>query len=178
MELVAEMHCKMDADRATEQVHFLGRWYADAMIAVENQGGYGETMIVLLRDGKNGRPPYPKIYRYRPESRPDEPLSTPYGFPMNTKTRPLVIAQTSKVLRDHAVPYISEGLMGELWTFVTKDTGTSPRAEDGCNDDRVLCASIAFELYREFGHHPDRVKSRRQGRRRRKSFEPPRSFHE
>jgi hypothetical protein len=51
-----------DLERAPDvyaaQLHFLGRWYHTARIAVESAGGFGEPVTIFLRDGKDGRPAY------------------------------------------------------------------------------------------------------------------------
>jgi hypothetical protein len=103
MELVAEYHARIDADIYARDLHFLGRWYNDALIAVETSGGYGEAVIIPLRDGRAGRPPYPRLYRHVLSSRPDLPVSKPFGFPTNSKTRPLIVNQFEKAIRDRLV---------------------------------------------------------------------------
>jgi hypothetical protein len=158
--MVAEFHSKIDADLFAEQLHFLGRWYGDAQLAVETGGGYGEAVIIPLRDGKGPRPPYPRLYRHVLSSRPDLPLVKPYGFPMNIKTRPLVLSQLEKAIRERSLPGLPQRLLDECLTFVYADTSPSPRALDNCNDDAVFAAAIALEMYRLRGHHPDRHKPR------------------
>lgn len=156
MALCAELHGKIPADRYAQQLHYLGRWYNTALLAVETGGGYGEAPIVFLRDGRDGRPPYPKLYRHRQFSRGDQPEHKPYGFPMNTKTRPLALEGMSRAVREHSPPWLTRPLVRELSTFVHRDTNPSPRAQDGCNDDLVMAFAIACELYRQHGEHPDR----------------------
>jgi hypothetical protein len=39
-------------------------------------------------------------------------------------------------------------------TFVSQRRGPSPRAQDGCNDDRVMSAAIVCEMYRQKGFRP------------------------
>lgn len=170
MELVAELHGKLDADVLATQLHFLGRYYNTARIAIETGGGYGEAPIIFLRDGREGRPSYPKMYRHRQESRPDHAEHKPFGFPMNTKTRPLVLEHMEKCLRERSIPYLSDGLLSEISTFVNKDTNPSPRAQDGCNDDRVMACAITLEMYRQYGRHERRV--RRQPSKRSETFYP------
>lgn len=163
MEFVAEIHGKLGADVYAEQLHYLGRWYNTARIAVEDAGGWGEPVIIFLRDGRDGRPPYPAFYRHRQWSRADLQQHKPFGFPMNTKTRPTVLRNLERAIREQTLPHLPEGLLMECGTFVHHETGTSPRALDGCHDDRVMAAAVAMEMYRQFGAHPDQYKS--QGKR-------------
>ena len=97
---VAEVHGKLDPDVYAAQLHFLGRWYGTARIAVESAGGFGEPVTIFLWDGKDGRPAYPRLYRHRQFSRPDQQEHKPFGFPINAKTRPQVIAYLEKSLRE------------------------------------------------------------------------------
>ena len=156
----AEVHGRLglDPDLFAWQLHFLGRWFNTAMIAVEMGGGFGEPVVIALRDGKDGRPAYPKLYRHRMHDRSDLPEAKPYGFPMNLKTRPLVINQLEAALREHALPFLTDGLLSECRTFTYQKTMPSPRAQEGCNDDRVMAMAIALDLYRQYGAHPDKRK--------------------
>jgi hypothetical protein len=167
MALVAEYHAKIDPDRFAYQLHFLGRWYHTAKIAVEQGGGFGYPVVVNLRDGKDGRPAYPNQYRHRVYGRTETPIRKDYGFPMNSKTRPQVINDLEKALRERLIPYVSDSLLHELESFVERDTLPSPRAQDGTNDDRVFAAAIALEMYRQYGSHPDRRRSKKPTRRHR-----------
>lgn len=158
MELAAEFHGRLDADLYAEQLHYLGRWYNTALLAVEVGGGYGDAVIIPLRDGRAGRPAYPKLYRHLLSSRPDLPEAKPFGFPTTSKTRPLIVNQLEQAIRERALPALPAGLLSEMRTFVHQDTGTSPSAQSGCRDDRVLAACIALEMYRLRGSHPHRRK--------------------
>lgn len=174
-QLVAEFRAKLDADLFAEQLHFLGRWYGTALIAVETGGGYGDAVIVPLRDGKGARPPYPKLHRHVLATRADLPQVKPYGYPMNSHTRPLVLNALAKAIRERALPFLPQALHDECHTFVHRDTLPSPRSQDGCNDDCVFAAAIALEMYRQRGHHPEREERRRaynEGRKRRINVNP------
>src|SRR5215471_915804 len=60
---------KVDAVRWAEQLHYLGRWYGDAQIGIELGGGFGDAVVIGLRDGGIGRPPYKNLYRHRLETK-------------------------------------------------------------------------------------------------------------
>lgn len=158
MAIAAEFHAKLDPDEFAEQLHFLGRYYNNARIAVEMGGGYGEPVIISLRDGRKGRPHYPKLYRHTIQDRPDGQMMANYGFPMNTKTRPLVINQIEQAIRERTVPGLPRQLIMECRTFVRQKTLPSPRAQEGANDDRVMAFGIALEMYRLYGTHIKRAK--------------------
>lgn len=162
MEIAAEFHGKIDPDLFAEQLHYLGRWYNTALVAVENQGGYGQPVIIGLRDGRSQRPPYPNLYRHIMSSRPNLDVAKPYGFPMNSQTRTLVLNQLQKAVRERALPWLTPRLFAECQTFIEipppghSQKGPWPRAQDGAYDDCVMAAAIAVEMYRLKGKHPER----------------------
>jgi len=158
--LVAEAYGKVDADEWAEQLHYLGRWYNSARIAVEMGGGYGEPIIISLRDGRKGRPHYPKLYRHSIADRVDGHKLANYGFPINNKTRPQLINVIEQALRERTVPALPRTLLMELRTFVRRDTLPSPRAQEGANDDRVMAFGLALEMYRQYGRHERQVRRR------------------
>lgn len=157
MSLVAEFHGRLDADLYAAQLHYLGRWYNTALLAVESAGGWGEAVIIPLRDGRAGRPAYPKLYRHVLSARPDKPIAKPYGFPTNMKTRPLIVNNFERVLRERQLPWLTRPLLAEMQTFVLHDHGPSPAAQNGSRDDCVMAAAITLEMYRLRGEHPDKV---------------------
>lgn len=156
MRICASFHAKMDSDQYAFQLHYLGRWFNTAWLAVEMGGGYGEPVVLSLRDGREGRPAYPKMYLHRQLDRGDQPMAKPYGFPINMKTRVTVIDGLAEALRDRLLPAIELELLRELQTFVYRTTNPSPRAQDGCNDDRVMALGIAIEMFRQRGAAPER----------------------
>lgn len=166
--LCAELHAKLDGPRAVIQAHALGKWFNTAKLAVERQGGYGEALITFLRDGTNGIPPYPNLYRHVDYSKGKKPISQEYGMPMGVKGRTQVITGLAEWIRARLFPWLSAGIVAELGTFVHANTNPSPRALDGSNDDRVMMLCILVDLYRQFGRPP----AKRKRRRRRHQYEP------
>lgn len=165
----AELYMKGGYEDFAEQLHFLGLWFNHARLAVEKGGGWGDTVIAYLRDGLKGRKPYPMLYRHRPYDRPDRPQTIRFGFPMDSKTRPKVINELRDWIEDKSLPWMPQGLYSECQTFVRRETKPSPRATDGCNDDRVMAWAIALEMYSQFGEHEhDRKKGLREGMKKHK----------
>ena len=157
---VAEYHARVGEDVFAESLYYIGRMYGGALIAVENQGGYGTAVIIQLRDGVKGRQAYTNLYRHM--TGPDRGVQVrerqDFGYRMNTETRPLVINLLEAGIREQTLPWITPDLDGELRTFSVAKSLPSPRAQDGCNDDRVMSAAISLDLYRQFGRHPRKRK--------------------
>jgi hypothetical protein len=152
--IVAEFHVKMEAPLAAVQLHYLGHWYNDALIAVERQGGYGDALIIALKDGNENRPPYARMYRHKDFTKGKRKIQESYGIPMGPKTRVQVLEGLKDWVHTRSFPWISAGTLDEYSTFVYASSNPSPRAQDGCNDDRVMSSAIAVEMFRQYGHHP------------------------
>ncbi len=165
MTLAAEFHGKIDADLYAAQLHHLGIHYNNALLAVETGGGYGEAVLIPLRDGRAGRGAYPRLYKHILYNRPDLPIAKVYGFPMNTKTRPLSLSQLKQALREKSLPFLTRRLLDECGTFIHAETNPSPRAQAGCNDDTVMACAVALEMFRIRGAHPEMDKRRKKQRR-------------
>jgi hypothetical protein len=165
MGLCAELHGRLPEDRLAYQLWFLGHWFNEALIAPEVQGGYGQALVVALRDDVEGRPGYKRLYRQRVETRADQPLQERFGYPVNSATRPLMINQLGKALEERTLPWVTPSLMAELGTFIRQKVNPSPRAQDGCNDDCVMAACGALEMFRIYGEHPDQHRVRKSPKR-------------
>src|SRR5262245_52687054 len=122
MRCCAEIYAKLDIDVITEQLHFLARWYNTAVVAVEMGGGYGESVVLTLRDGKRGRRPYANLYRHVHLDRGDRPRSQMWGFPMSVKMRPHVLDLMREALRERSFPDLPTGLLSECVSFVYRET--------------------------------------------------------
>lgn len=151
--IVAELYMKAEYERFSEQLHFLGVLFNTAWIAVEKGGGYGDVVIGHLRDGHSGRKPYSNLYRHRSWDHPTRKETVQLGFPMNVKTRAHVVSALSSWVNERLLPWIPQRCIAECRTFVHRDTSPTPRAADGCNDDRVMALGITLVLYSERGEH-------------------------
>ena len=178
MEFAAELYGKLSEDLFAAQLHYLGRWYgrdvpADpkdnssqpgfAKLAVETQGGHGASVIAALTDRTAGRPRYGNLYRHILDNRGDKPVAKPYGYPMNSATRPKAINQLEQAYRERTLPFVTRILLSESGNFVEHNSGTTPRAREGTHDDAVIAACGALDMYRIYGNHSSkqRPKSKR-----------------
>lgn len=169
---VAELYMKADYEDFSEQLHFLGKWYNTARLAVEKGGGYGDVVISHLRDGHKGRQPYPRMYRHRSWDHPTRPTTVQLGYPMNQKTRAHVVSALSDWINEQLLPWMTPRWLNESRTFVYRETKPSPRAADGCNDDVVMAWGIALVMYGEFGHHEQSYRSKNLSALRKRRAKP------
>jgi hypothetical protein len=63
--------------------------------------------VTALRDGREGRPPYPRLYRQLVDSRPDMPTHKPYGIALGEQNRPKVVNQLGRAIRERALPWMT-----------------------------------------------------------------------
>lgn len=150
-EWCVQYHAKVGEDVFAEDLYWLGKWYNTARIGVETQGGHGTATVISLRDGAQGRPPYPKLYRHRNETNADRNDAKTFGMPMDPKNRNQIVNQLEAWVREMSIPFVTDELHYEMTEFVFHDHGTSPRARDGSHDDCVMAAGGAIDLFRRFG---------------------------
>jgi hypothetical protein len=168
-ELVAEMRQRYGGDVYAAQLHYLGRRYNTARLAIETQGGYGDSVVAALRDRTAGRPVYPNIYRHKLDSQAANPEQKRFGWPTNSATRPKMLNQLERHVRERSLPWVTHRLLAEMRTFIEDDKSRpSPRAQSGAHDDCVIAASIAVEMFRQYGDFEHRPRTGRK-----KSARPP-----
>lgn len=127
------------------QVAFLlGQFFADkagrsALMVVERQGGYGETVVHALR-GMG----YANLYVHKYTGHRKYRQDTSYGFPMTMTRRPLVVDTLAEWLNyesGQVMGGVDRALRRELGSFVVKENG-SVSADAGEHDDLVMSTAI------------------------------------
>lgn len=127
---------------AARRFDMLGRWFGSSTtLAVEIQGGYGDSMLNELNLHLN----YRHLYVHTPTGRRSRTRGNKLGFPMHYKRRPLVIDRLADYLKEEKrVGHIYPLLRYELGTFVRTEKG-KVQADAGCHDDLVM--SLAGGLW-------------------------------
>jgi hypothetical protein len=75
---------------------------------------------------------------------------------MQAGTRALVLENLRSWIQKRKIPFLDGQTIEELSTFIYRDTGTSPRAMEGCNDDSVMSLALALFLMEERGETPEK----------------------
>jgi hypothetical protein len=120
----------------------------DALLVVEKQGGYGDTLIHELRENIV----YQNLYRFTYTGHRKRRVDQAFGFPMTFARRPLVIDSLARWLdrngqRLHGIDPI---LRQELGAFVVRDDGRV-MADAGMYDDMVMATAIWLYVLEERG---------------------------
>jgi len=175
-DVVCEIRCKMSLPEYGAQLKLLGRWYTDgknpAMIIPERAGGWGEALIDQLRGSEFGLKPYANIYLHTKTMSRDRKQSGDYGFPMTSGSRGVVLERLRQWLYERRFPFLSESTVDELSTFIYRESGTSPRAMDGCNDDLVMSLALAVHAFEQLGEKPSEPVVRKKWFKK-QSYQPP-----
>lgn len=136
---VAVLRGKFDEDVFARQVYCLGMHYNTALIGVEtNFSTYPVMELERLR--------YPKQYVRESIDDYTHNIKHSFGFLTNTKTRPVIIAELIKAVRDDTSIVSDETTMQEMLTFVRNEETLKPEAESGAHDDCVMSLAIAHYI--------------------------------
>ena len=133
---VAMFRRSTDEDVFAHQLYCLGRWYNDALVAVETNFS---TYVVRELQRLN----YPKQYVRERMDDYTKSVERSFGFRTDTKTRPVLIAGLVKVARENPELICDDITIGEMLTFVHDDKTYKPQAEEGAHDDCVISLAIA-----------------------------------
>lgn len=135
LEVVAAVHTKADPDDYSAILNRLGRYYNNALIAVENN--FSPSVVLGLR--KNG---YPNVYWHKDpdqlRGRPPKP-----GFNTNKRTRSVILDTLRSAILADQLRFNDEGFLNEVGTFVHNERADTFKAARGSHDDRVMAMAIA-----------------------------------
>ncbi|MCI8387108.1 MAG: PBSX family phage terminase large subunit [Clostridiales bacterium] len=138
-EQVAVLRQKMDEDLFVRQLYCLGRYYNDALIGVEiNFSTYPVRELQRLR--------YPKLFVRDVVDSFTHEATRQFGFRTDTKTRPVIIAELVKVVREHVELINDYTTVSEMLTFIRDPKTFKPTAAEGAHDDTVMALAIAHYL--------------------------------
>lgn len=127
-----------DEDLYARQVYCLGRYYNDALIGIEtNFSTY--PVMELTRLG------YKRQYVRETFDTYTQKYKQSYGFVTNSKTRPVILSELIKVVREDITLVSDEETLQEMLTFVRSESWR-PEAEAGAHDDCILALAIAHYI--------------------------------
>lgn len=118
-------------------LHRLGEWYNNALIGVENNN-HGLTTVTSLRDNQ-----YPNMYRQRNQAKRMMTQTETLGWSTNRATKPLMIDELAKAVRDDSVKLRDPLTISEMRTFVREGDG---KMHGSPHDDRVMSLAIAVQM--------------------------------
>ena len=137
-ELVAVLHQQNGEGEYVRQVYCLGRWYNSALIGIEsNFSTYANNELNRLGYNKLFLREVPDVYTGAKKKA--------FGFRTDTITRPLILSELVELMDQHPEVCTDYETLGEMLTFVRKDTGKA-EAQEGKHDDLVMSYAIANHI--------------------------------
>jgi hypothetical protein len=135
---VAQYRSRVDPDLLTYQAALAAMYWNLAWIMVEVTGGYGAPVARDLMH-KLG---YARVYTRKRMDSKREKSDDRLGWDTNSRTKPMILAQIHKLLREGTDGIRSLALAHEFTTFVHHDDG-SQGADDEAYDDLLMSWGIA-----------------------------------
>lgn len=136
LEQVASLEMQTDEDLYAKQVYCLGKYYKNALIAIEtNYSTYPQKKLEEFG--------YTNLYVRETVDRYDKETIKSYGFNTNRKTKPLILSNLVEISREN-IEYINHAkTLREMLTMVKKENGKQ-EAVEGYHDDKVMSIAIAY----------------------------------
>lgn len=132
--LVAMWHGHIDPDLFGSQILTnLGNWYNEALIAVE-ENNHGLSTINAMKES------YWNLYKRKTYDKAMDEEKEELGWWTSTKTKPLMIDNLAKMIRERILGCKSERMIKECLKYVIGDDGDT-NASSG-NDDTVTGSAI------------------------------------
>lgn len=123
-------------DLFARQIYCLGMWYNTALVAVESN--FSTYPIMELE-----RLHYPKQYVREVYDDATHHIQLKYGFQTNSKTRPVLISNLQRIVRENVHLINDKATLEEMLTFVRNPDTMKPEAEEGAHDDTIMALGIA-----------------------------------
>ena len=136
--IAAKLRQKYSEPEYVRQIYALGRFYNDALVAIEtNFSTY--PVMKLLELG------YPNQYSREREDTYTRQMKKSYGFRTDRQSRPRAIANLVEVFSSHPEWFTDRELLEEMLTFCYNEDHR-PEALAGKHDDLVMGAAITYAV--------------------------------
>lgn len=142
---VARLRHQMDEDLYVRQMYCLGYYYQSkdkegritpALMCIEsNFSSFPNKELVRLG--------YTNMFVREKEDRFSGVIDKSYGFKTTSVTRPVIIAELVKIVRESVELVYDKLTLEEMLTFVRNEKGR-PEAQQGAHDDLVMGLAIAY----------------------------------
>lgn len=119
-------------------VEYLGYWYHTALLIVE-RNNHGLVPLTYLHQAG-----YPRLYRHKTTAARAQDRRREYGFSTNRKTKPKLVKDMLRALRDHDVVLRDKDFVFEAHVFVADGRG-SYAATANKHDDVIMATIITWQ---------------------------------
>lgn len=137
-EQIATYRDKVDEVEYTRQIYCLGKYYKDALIGIEtNFSTYPQLELERLG--------YRNFYVRKVEDSIPNLIKKSYGFKTTTLTRPIILGNLKRILKEHLDKINDKDTLKELLYFIKNDKGRE-EAQVGYHDDLVMALAIVYYI--------------------------------
>lgn len=137
-EQVAKLRHQTDSDLYTRQIYCLGLFYKEALIGIESN--FDSFPIRELE-----RLGYKNQYVREKTDEYTKKKEKKFGFRTTTITRPLILSNLVKIVREEINTINDNNTLMEMLTFIKNEKGRA-EAQQGAHDDDVMGLAIAHEI--------------------------------
>ena len=136
--IVAKLRQKYSEPEYVRQIYALGRFYNDALVAIETN--FSTYPVMKLQEME-----YPNQYSREREDTYTRQMRKSYGFRTDRQSRPRAIANLVEVFSSHPEWFTDRDLLEEMLTFCYNEDHR-PEALAGKHDDLVMGAAITYAV--------------------------------
>ena len=136
--IVAKLRQKYSEPEYVRQICALGRFYNDALVAIETN--FSTYPVMKLQEME-----YPNQYSREREDTYTRQMKKSYGFRTDRQSRPRAIANLVEVFSAHPEWFTDRELLEEMLTFCYNEDHR-PEALAGKHDDLVMGAAITYAV--------------------------------
>jgi phage terminase large subunit len=134
----AVLRQQFDEDLYSKQAYCLGRYYNNALLGIESN-----YTIYPIRDLQYLG--YPRQFMREVEDNITHKIVQKFGFHTNKMTRPIIISELVKLVRENTDLFYDYTTLQEMLTFVRNEKGR-PEAQEGAHDDCIMALAIAYYI--------------------------------
>ena len=136
--IVAKLRQKYSEPEYVRQIYALGRFYNDALVAIETN--FSTYPVMKLQEME-----YPNQFSREREDTYTRQMRKSYGFRTDRQSRPRAIANLVEVFSSHPEWFTDRELLEEMLTFCYNEDHR-PEALAGKHDDLVMGAAITYAV--------------------------------
>lgn len=136
--IAAKLRQKYSEPEYVRQIDALGRFYNDALVAIETN--FSTYPVMKLQEME-----YPNQYSREREDTYTRQMRKSYGFRTDRQSRPRAIANLVEVFSSHPEWFTDRELLEEMLTFCYNEDHR-PEALAGKHDDLVMGAAITYAV--------------------------------
>ena len=136
--IVAKLRQKYSEPEYVRQICALGRFYNDALVAIETN--FSTYPVMKLQEME-----YPNQYSREREDTYTRQMKKSYGFRTDRQSRPRAIANLVEVFSSHPEWFTDRELLEEMLTFCYNEDHR-PEALAGKHDDLVMGVAITYAV--------------------------------